>query len=163
MHFRSWKTPVFVVLTLLTLCSLFFLNGSHSVYAASTHSTSSHSQAATNGQNVVANALYLNDDVQWCRDGYVCIYAQNDGWPGTTESPTDVYYAYGVYQLYDQYGLHWVYNNQTDNAGVWLCTGSYGTNCIWYIGAMGIIPISPRSTPSYSHHRYRVRKAQMGL
>lgn len=62
-----------------------------------------------------------------CPSGYVCIYSSeynlNNGivehW----------YYTYGSHRLYDEYGTHWIYNNQTGGAGFTLCRGTYGTDC----------------------------------
>ncbi|MBV6700363.1 hypothetical protein [Kitasatospora aureofaciens] len=39
------------------------------------------------------------------------------------------YYNYGTYNLSNQYGRHWLFNNQTGGAVVRLCTGYNGVNC----------------------------------
>jgi len=62
-----------------------------------------------------------------CPYGAVCIY------PGPSFSGTPLkYYSYGAHQLYNQVGMHRVYNNQYGGATVQLCTGGspgYATNC----------------------------------
>ncbi|MCF2130421.1 hypothetical protein L1I79_28900 [Strepomyces sp. STD 3.1] len=62
-----------------------------------------------------------------CPVGAVCIYPQDEYWRDS--KPTDFYYSRGVHKLYNQFGNHWVYNNQTDGWTVRLCTGSNGTGC----------------------------------
>lgn len=61
-----------------------------------------------------------------CPSGYVCIYGESK--PLTT-TPTNKYYRYGTYKLYNQYGYHFVVNNQTGGATVALCENSNGTRC----------------------------------
>ncbi|GAA1850255.1 hypothetical protein [Myceligenerans crystallogenes] len=62
-----------------------------------------------------------------CPSGYVCIYSsQYDLDNGIVEH---WYSAYGSHQLYDEYGYHYIYNNQTGGAGFTLCQGSFGTDC----------------------------------
>ncbi len=61
-----------------------------------------------------------------CPAGYVCIYPQNAGWNG--DHPSLKYYNYGVYQLHNQFGTHYLFNNQTSGAWVWLCTDWNGNN-----------------------------------
>lgn len=62
-----------------------------------------------------------------CPSGHVCMYA------GKYNMDTGIiehsYYTYGSHQFYDEYGYHYIYNNQTDGAGFTLCRGSYGTDC----------------------------------
>ncbi|MET9467117.1 hypothetical protein ABZY44_20400 [Streptomyces sp. NPDC006544] len=61
-----------------------------------------------------------------CPDGAVCIYPQNQN---PAVKPSHVFYSYGAHNLSNQYGNHWVLNNQTGGAGARLCTGSNGVNC----------------------------------
>ncbi|MFE4053904.1 hypothetical protein [Streptomyces sp. YIM B13518] len=63
---------------------------------------------------------------QGCNLGYVCLYSYA-GWNGG--SPEHRYYDYGVYKLYDEYGVHRWFNNQTGGATTRLCINSDGTNC----------------------------------
>lgn len=63
-----------------------------------------------------------------CPVGAVCIYPQGEYWKDS-KKPTNFYYSRGVHKLYNQFGNHWVYNNQTDGWTVRLCTGSNGTGC----------------------------------
>lgn len=78
--------------------------------------TSSTAQAAQNGVQ----------DYAGCRTGYACIYP-NASWNNNT--PEHDYYTYGVHQLYEEYGVHRVFNNQTGGAVVRLCYDRAGTNC----------------------------------
>lgn len=65
--------------------------------------------------------------VRGCQVGYVCIYSSESNWNrGIVEHR---YYTYGTHRLYDEYGNHWIYNNQTDNAAFRLCRGGNGTDC----------------------------------
>ncbi|GHO97549.1 hypothetical protein KSF_075970 [Reticulibacter mediterranei] len=61
-----------------------------------------------------------------CPVGYFCIYPQDKGWNG--DRPSLKYYRYGVYQLHNQVGTHYIFNNQTSRAWVWLCTDWNGNN-----------------------------------
>ncbi|CAL9360700.1 hypothetical protein SUDANB120_00656 [Streptomyces sp. enrichment culture] len=61
-----------------------------------------------------------------CPSGAVCIYPQDQN---PAVKPTHVFYSYGAHKIYNQYGNHWVLNNQTGGATAALCTGSSGTGC----------------------------------
>ncbi|MCC5656060.1 hypothetical protein LC608_03480 [Nostoc sp. XA010] len=78
-----------------------------------------------------------------CPSGYVCIYAENAYID--TSTPSNKYYRYGTYKLYNQYNYHWVYNNQTGGASVLLCKNSNGTNCPFtlYQGQYGYYDLTP--------------------
>jgi hypothetical protein len=61
-----------------------------------------------------------------CPRGAVCIY------PGTSfnPGPSDVFFSYGAHNLQNQFGRHYVFNNQVQGARLFLCTGFNGTgNC----------------------------------
>jgi hypothetical protein len=77
----------------------------------------------THNNQVVAPAA----TIYGCPDGYACIYPENAGWNNGVPSLT--YYYYGVYQLSNQYGYHYVYNHQTGGALIRLCTDWYGNVC----------------------------------
>ncbi|WP_046780690.1 hypothetical protein [Streptomyces yangpuensis] len=61
-----------------------------------------------------------------CPDGAVCIYPQNEN---PAVRPTHVFYRYGAHNLSNQFGKHWVLNNQYGGATANLCTGSNGAGC----------------------------------
>ena len=65
-----------------------------------------------------------------CPSGAVCIYP-DDSWNG---DPTYVFWSYDTHLIYNQYGEHRVFNNQTGLAYAELCTGSDGENCDNLIG-----------------------------
>ncbi|MFF9485343.1 hypothetical protein [Streptomyces sp. NPDC014676] len=60
-----------------------------------------------------------------CPYGAVCIYPQNQN---PAVSPSHVFWAYGPHRIYNQFGYHWVLNNQSDYAVAYLCK-SVGTDC----------------------------------
>ncbi|MEW2079537.1 hypothetical protein ACFZAG_39025 [Streptomyces sp. NPDC012403] len=60
-----------------------------------------------------------------CPYGAVCIYPQNQN---PAVSPSHVFWAYGPHRIYNQFGYHWVLNNQSDYAFAHLCR-SVGTDC----------------------------------
>ncbi|MFI6481148.1 hypothetical protein ACIBH1_24675 [Nonomuraea sp. NPDC050663] len=66
-----------------------------------------------------------------CPSGAVCIYP-GAGWNG--DRPTHSYYSYGAHNLRDMYGVHRVFNNQTDGATVRTCTGYNGSGCQGFMG-----------------------------
>jgi hypothetical protein len=43
--------------------------------------------------------------------------------------PTNVYWSYGAHNLSNQYGDHYVFNNQYGGASMSLCTGYNGVGC----------------------------------
>ncbi|MER6200095.1 hypothetical protein ABT234_22335 [Streptomyces sp. NPDC001586] len=61
-----------------------------------------------------------------CPEGAVCIYPQNQN---PAVKPTHVFYSYGSHNLRNQFGNHWVLNNQYGGATANLCTGSNGAGC----------------------------------
>ncbi|MER6999337.1 hypothetical protein [Streptomyces sp. NPDC000410] len=61
-----------------------------------------------------------------CPDGAVCIYPQDQD---PAQKPSDIFYSYGAHNLSNQFGNHWVLNNQTGGATAALCTGSGGSGC----------------------------------
>ncbi|KUM87760.1 MULTISPECIES: hypothetical protein [Streptomyces] len=60
-----------------------------------------------------------------CPYGAVCIYNNADPTSGIESG--GVYWAYGPHNLSNQFGDHYVLNNQYDDAWVELCTGYNGT------------------------------------
>ncbi|MCX5329128.1 MULTISPECIES: hypothetical protein [unclassified Streptomyces] len=60
-----------------------------------------------------------------CPYGAVCLYNNAD--PNSGIQNGGVYWAYGPHNLSNQYGDHYVMNNQYDDAWVELCTGYNGT------------------------------------
>ncbi|MEV0400922.1 hypothetical protein [Actinoallomurus sp. NPDC050550] len=61
--------------------------------------------------------------IHGCPSGYVCIYP-GAGW--NNDQPSNEYYKYGCYKLYNQYGTHRVLNNQTGYAPT---DGYTSSNC----------------------------------
>ncbi|MFE2887044.1 hypothetical protein ACUXZZ_43890 [Streptomyces graminifolii] len=79
---------------------------------------SSAAQAAPNGDSTVYG----------CRSGNVCIWPQGVE-PFDNPHPTVQYSSYGYHNLSNQYGDHWVLNNQYGGATASLCYNYGGTNC----------------------------------
>ncbi|MFE9560447.1 hypothetical protein ACFYM0_05000 [Streptomyces sp. NPDC006487] len=73
-----------------------------------------------------ASGAQPSDTWAGCPDGAVCIYPQNQN---PAVSPSHVFYSYGAHNLSNQYGNHWVLNNQYGGATARLCAGSNGVNC----------------------------------
>ncbi|MEU9074041.1 hypothetical protein ACFYUY_24295 [Kitasatospora sp. NPDC004745] len=73
-------------------------------------------------------------DGSWagCPYGAVCVYPQNQD---PASSPSEVYWSYGAHNLSNQYGNHWVLNNQSGGAHAHLCKSSGGGNCVYDIAA----------------------------
>jgi hypothetical protein len=67
-----------------------------------------------------------------CPDGAVCVYPRDQN---PAVSPSLIFYSYGPHNLSNQYGNHWVLNNQTGGATAALCTGYNGSGCGGRIGA----------------------------
>ncbi|MFF7019276.1 MULTISPECIES: hypothetical protein [Streptomyces] len=74
-----------------------------------------------------------------CPYGAVCIYPENVT-PVNNPHPSHIFYSYGFHRVYNQFGNHWVFNNQYDGAVAELCR-SVNTDCTesipsqqgWYV------------------------------
>ncbi|RSS82280.1 hypothetical protein [Streptomyces sp. WAC06614] len=66
------------------------------------------------------------DEWAGCPYGAVCIYPQNED---PAVRPSHIFYSYGAHNLSNQYGWHWVLNNQYGGASAQLCTGYNGAGC----------------------------------
>jgi hypothetical protein len=69
-----------------------------------------------------------------CPGGAVCIYPQ--GADIHNSAPTNIFYSYGAHNLSNQFGYHYVFNNQygSANATAQLCNGYNGADCVTTIG-----------------------------
>ncbi len=69
--------------------------------------------------------------VHGCPSGAVCVYPENAGWNGN--SPSIELWSYGPHNLSDQFGHHYVLNNQVDDGGfpaiAMLCKAYNGKDC----------------------------------
>ncbi|WP_327400056.1 hypothetical protein OG194_07465 [Streptomyces sp. NBC_01288] len=94
--------------------------------AAATFATAATALVAMSGAAQAKPA----DETPWdgCPSGAVCIYGEGVV-PANNPHPTNVYYSYGAHNLSNQFGQHWILNNQTGGASASLCNGSNGTNC----------------------------------
>lgn len=61
-----------------------------------------------------------------CAPGYVCIYPQNAGW--NHGHPSYATKVYGSHNLTNQFGNHYVFNNQTGGARMAFNYGYNGTH-----------------------------------
>ncbi len=75
-----------------------------------------------------AQARPAEGDWNGCPYGAVCIWGQDRN-PYLDPHPTNVYWSYGAHNLSNQYGDHYVFNNQYGGAGMSLCTGYNGVGC----------------------------------
>jgi hypothetical protein len=73
-----------------------------------------------------AAQIDIKASYQGCDEGYACIYPNASWNNGVIEHG---YYTYGVHQLYNEYNVHRVFNNQTGGATIRLCVNRDGTNC----------------------------------
>jgi hypothetical protein len=80
--------------------------------------------ASASSSVAVANQPTLDG----CPAGYVCIYREGV-FPVDDPNPTVKFYTYGAHNLSNQYGYHYVVNNQTGIASFTLCTGYNGRGC----------------------------------
>ncbi|GAB2607795.1 hypothetical protein GCM10027168_45920 [Streptomyces capparidis] len=61
-----------------------------------------------------------------CPHGAVCVYPQDQN---PAVRPSLVFRTYGAHNLSNQFGNHWVLNNQYGGATASLCTGRDGAGC----------------------------------
>lgn len=117
------KTFMFSACVLFMLLTIvIFEGGALPAYAATMSTTTTH-----------AVAHPAAGTVHGCPEGYACIYPQDAGWNG--DHPSQMWYYYGTYQLSNQFGNHYIYNNQTGGAPFWLCTDWNGNTCPLYVAA----------------------------
>ncbi|BAU85281.1 hypothetical protein SLA_4393 [Streptomyces laurentii] len=62
-----------------------------------------------------------------CPSGAVCVYAEDQ--VANSSTLTHTYWSYGAHNLSNQYGWHWVINNQTGGASADLCYKYNGGDC----------------------------------
>lgn len=101
-------------------------------------SAATHSGSATRSTLVISpvtsdtqKTVQPNGTIHGCPVGWACIYPENAGWNG--DHPSLMYYYYGVYQLSNQFGDHYLYNNQTGGAWFYLCSDWNGNSCPIYV------------------------------
>ncbi|MFJ9150809.1 hypothetical protein ACIRP7_22670 [Streptomyces sp. NPDC102270] len=73
-----------------------------------------------------------NSTVYGCLSGNVCIWPENV-WPQENPHPTNQYASYGAHNLSNQFGYHWVLNNQYGGATADLCNNYGGSNCVEHL------------------------------
>jgi len=65
-----------------------------------------------------------------CPSGYVCLYS-DPGW--STNTVEHMWKAYGYHALTDEYGTHWILNNQyatsAGRPGAFACTSTTASSC----------------------------------
>ena len=118
---------VFAMVCLLCLAAIPFSSSAHA--AANTRGASVVSPATTNIHQVAV--LTDEDPLHGCAAGYACVYPQDAGL--NNDHPSQTFYYFGVYQLSNQYGNHYVLNDQVGGASFWLCTDWNGNDCPLYI------------------------------
>ncbi|MFB8181106.1 hypothetical protein ACFC8N_34820 [Streptomyces sp. NPDC055966] len=83
--------------------------------------------------------------VYGCPGGAVCIYPE--GADIHTSSPAHIFYSYGAHNLSNQFGNHYVLNNQygSANATAQLCNGYNGVDCVVTVGLneFGVFNLTP--------------------
>ncbi|MFF8278350.1 hypothetical protein ACF05T_19935 [Streptomyces lateritius] len=77
-----------------------------------------------------AQATTAAGTVHGCPSGAFCIYPENAEW--NNDVPSHIYWE-GMYNLVDQYGHHYLLNNQTDGWVVDICRKYNGVDCPWYM------------------------------
>lgn len=95
---------------------------------------------------VGTSSAHANDrPVYGCPGGAACIYPEGADIHSST--PTDVFYSYGAHNLRNQFGNHYVLNNQWGgaNATVRLCKGYNGVDCVITIpmNEFGVYNLTP--------------------
>ncbi|MFF7888486.1 hypothetical protein ACH40F_46370 [Streptomyces sp. NPDC020794] len=95
---------------------------------------------------VGTRSAHANDrPVYGCPGGAVCIYPE--GADIHTSTPTDIFYSYGAHNLSDQFGDHYVLNNEygSGNATAQLCNGYNGVDCVTAIelNEFGVFNLTP--------------------
>lgn len=88
--------------------------------------------AALIAVGVIAAPAQAGTSPKWgCPGGAVCMYDTQDHW--LNDTPDHVWYSYGYHALTDEYGPHWVFNNQyatsAGRAGAYACKAAKASSC----------------------------------
>lgn len=62
-----------------------------------------------------------------CPYGAVCVYPEGKAWYESGPEANGIYWSYGAHNLSNQFGYHWVLNNQSGSAYEFQCHGYNGT------------------------------------
>jgi hypothetical protein len=82
-----------------------------------------------------AEAAVPGRSFQGCPSGYVCIYPRDQGWNGGHPEVGGLFYSYGAHNLSNQYGNHYIFNNQYGEALVTLDQRPNGVDHAYLIPA----------------------------
>jgi hypothetical protein len=96
--------------------------------------------AATPGATAISgqpSAALTGSALYHCPYGAVCIYPQNVDPRGGAHYPESngIFYSYGYHNLSNQYGWHYIVDNQYGGAWDYECSGYNGTGTVLEIGA----------------------------
>ena len=141
-HLPQWRyRGVLVTALLAVVLGVGVLSFTPAAHAASRVQTSSavHSTGA------------LPAIIDRCQEGFACFYP-GTGWNGG--HPTQEWYNYGTYRIFNWVGNHRVFNNQTGGAVFWLCTDSFGNNCPIKIAEdqSGVYDLTPINSVKLTAH-----------
>ncbi|HYS40573.1 MAG TPA: hypothetical protein VEO01_33585 [Pseudonocardiaceae bacterium] len=93
--------------------------------------------APTTVTAVVAPSLTpVSGTILGCRSGWVCLYTDHTNVISASHPHTD-YFNYGFDNFSNVTGTHWIANNQTGGAPVYLCLNYGGTNCAPFTDVFG--------------------------
>lgn len=87
--------------------------------------------ASLAGSVLLPGSAEAASSLDGCPAGAVCIYADAMWQHLTSAYITDEYWSYGAHNLVNEYGWHYIVNNQTGGgrATALLCYGYNGGNC----------------------------------
>lgn len=111
--------------------------------AAYTTAAGAMAAGAVVGTMGAASAVPSAGAVNGCPNGAVCVYTESGWFDGT---PEHVYEAYGAHELHNEFGNHYVYNNQHSGATYRLCNDAEGADCrggTWEPGAAPVVDLTP--------------------
>lgn len=86
---------------------------------------SSATRSVTTARNSNVGPLMVVPPYHGCPYGDVCVYPANAGWNG--DHPKYSFYTYGAHNIYGEYGIHRILDNQYGGHSVEACSGPNGT------------------------------------
>jgi hypothetical protein len=72
-----------------------------------------------------------------CPAGAVCIYPEGAGF--NNGRPSHAFFSYGAHDLENQFGTHYIINNQVDGAKARTCTGFDGAGCEGFMNPQTVL------------------------
>jgi len=118
---KKWRTSITRLAIAVAVAAVAFTGAAATAGAAQPTPTTVTAVAAP-------SLTPVSGTVFGCRLQWVCLYTDHTNVLSAAHPHTD-YFNYGFDNFSNVTGMHWLFNNQTGGARVYLCRNFGGTNC----------------------------------